>query len=95
MTNWLRKPSVARRYDCHPRSIDRAVAEGCLSKPQYPLGNGIPFWSEDELDARDRTAVAASVPTGEKVKARPSPEAIAKAALQKKKIKEGGGVNAS
>jgi hypothetical protein len=95
MTKWLRKTRVAERYDCHPRSVDRAAAEGRLPKPKYPFGNSIPAWDEAELDEHDRAAIVASVAAGEKVKAHPSPEAIAKAALQKKKIREGGSANAS
>jgi hypothetical protein len=94
MTNWLRKPSVSRRYDHSTRWVDRAWKEGRLPKPGYPFGNGIPAWSEEELDAHDRAVIAASVAAGGKVKKPPSAEAVEKARLAKKK-QAGGEVNAS
>jgi hypothetical protein len=57
---WKRKRQLRARYgDCSDRTIDRMVKAGKLPPPQYPLGNTIPFWAEDELDASDRAAAAA------------------------------------
>jgi hypothetical protein len=42
---WLRTEAVCERYgDVVPRSIERAVKDGRLPAPEYPLGNKIPFW---------------------------------------------------
>jgi hypothetical protein len=55
---WLRKEAVCARYgDVVDRSIERAVMDGRLPEPQYPLGNKIPFWDEEELDKHDRKIV--------------------------------------
>jgi hypothetical protein len=57
---WKRKRQVRERYgNCSDRTIDRMVKANKLPAPQYPLGNSIPFWAEDELDESDRAAAAA------------------------------------
>jgi hypothetical protein len=61
---WLRKEAVCARYgDCVDRSIERAVKEGRLPAPDYPLGNKIPFWDEEKLDEHDRRIVTERVNT--------------------------------
>jgi hypothetical protein len=55
---WLRKEAVCARYgDVVDRSIERAVKEGRLPAPEFPLGNKIPFWDEEKLDEHDRQIV--------------------------------------
>jgi hypothetical protein len=55
---WLRTEALCARYgDVVRRSIERAVKEGRLPKPEYPLGNKIPFWDEEKLDEHDREIV--------------------------------------
>jgi hypothetical protein len=61
MPNWLRKPKIAKRYDCSPRNIERMWNDGRLPPPQFPFGNDIPANSEEELDAWDREAVKRGV----------------------------------
>jgi hypothetical protein len=52
---WLRTEAVCERYgNVVPRSIERAVKDGRLPAPEYPLGNKIPFWDEEKLDEHDR-----------------------------------------
>jgi hypothetical protein len=51
---WLRTEAVCARYgDVVPRSIERAVKDGRLPAPEYPLGNKIPFWDQEKLDEHD------------------------------------------
>ena len=51
---WLRKEAVCARYgDVVDRSIERAVMDGRLPAPEYPLGNKISFWDEAKLDEHD------------------------------------------
>jgi hypothetical protein len=55
---WLRLEAVRARYgDLVNRSIERAVQDGRLPAPQYPLGNRIPFWDEAKLDEHDSKIV--------------------------------------
>jgi hypothetical protein len=55
---WLRTDAVCARYgDVVYRSIERAVKDGRLPAPEYPLGNKIPFWDEEKLDEHDRQIV--------------------------------------
>lgn len=55
---WLRKRQVRERYgDCCDRTLERAVRDGRLPPPEFPFGNRIPFWSEEALEAHERTAV--------------------------------------
>jgi hypothetical protein len=57
MKTYLRKRQVANRYGrVHPRSIERAVRDGRLPPPEYPLGPNVPFWDEAALDEHDRAA---------------------------------------
>jgi predicted DNA-binding transcriptional regulator AlpA len=57
---WLRKKQLRARYgNCSDRTIDRMVKANKLPTPQYPLGNKIPFWSEQALDQSDKAAAAA------------------------------------
>jgi hypothetical protein len=55
---WYRKAQVATRYDSCDRTIDRAVEDGRLPPPKFPLGNKVPYWDGDELDAHDRNLAA-------------------------------------
>jgi len=52
---YLRKNSVAARYDVNPRTIPRMVADGRIPAPALYNGR-FPLWDEDELDANDRKA---------------------------------------
>jgi hypothetical protein len=59
---WLRLEAVCQRYgDIVPRSLERAVKDGRLPAPEFPLSNRIPFWSEEALDAHDRKIVTERV----------------------------------
>jgi hypothetical protein len=59
---WLRKEAVCARYgDVVDRSIERAVMDGRLPAPEYPLGNKIPFWNEAKLDEHDLRIVTERV----------------------------------
>jgi len=51
---FLRKQSVAGRYDVNVRTIDRMIEDGRLPRPVYR--GRLPMWAEDELDASDRAA---------------------------------------
>ena len=61
---WLRTEAVCARYgDVVPRSIERAVKDGRLPAPEYPLRNKVPFWSGEKLDEHDRQIVTRHVNT--------------------------------
>jgi hypothetical protein len=51
---WYRKAQVAARYGVCGRTIERAVDDGRLPPPKYPLGDKIPYWDGDDLDENDR-----------------------------------------
>jgi len=55
---FLRKASVAERYDITERSVDRWADDGRLPKPVYR--GKFPLWDEDELTKSDRAAAAAT-----------------------------------
>ena len=57
---FLRKSSVAERYDVTERTVDRwsDPNDGRLPKPVYR--GKLPLWDADELDKSDRAAAAAS-----------------------------------
>ena len=55
---FLRKTSVAARYDIDERTVDRMKDDGRLPKPHYR--GRLPMWAEDELDASDRAAAVAA-----------------------------------
>jgi predicted DNA-binding transcriptional regulator AlpA len=51
---FLRKRSVAERYDVNTRTVDRMAEDGRLPAPIYK--GKLPMWAEDELEASDRAA---------------------------------------
>ena len=55
---FLRKTSVAARYDIDERTVDRMKVDGRLPRPHYR--GRLPMWAEDELDASDRAAAVAA-----------------------------------
>jgi hypothetical protein len=55
---WYRKAQVAARYAVSGRTIERAVDDGRLPPPKYPLGAKFPYWDGDELDEHDRNLAA-------------------------------------
>jgi predicted DNA-binding transcriptional regulator AlpA len=57
---FLRKKSVAKRYDVDERTVDRMRYDGRLPKPIFK--GRLPMWAEDELDASDREATKRSRP---------------------------------
>jgi hypothetical protein len=65
---WLRKAELRARYgNISNKSVERHIAAKRLPSPEYPLGNRIPMWAEDVLDANDRQAALAPrapAPTG-------------------------------
>jgi hypothetical protein len=54
---FLRKGSVAKRYDCDERTVDRMKLDGRIPPPIYR--GRVPMWDQDELDASDRSFVLA------------------------------------
>jgi hypothetical protein len=54
--SWSRKRSVAKRYDCDPRTVDRMVEDKRIPRPHYFPNSTIPFWDDDELAANERRA---------------------------------------
>jgi hypothetical protein len=62
MKKWLRTEAVCARYgDVVPRSIERAVKDGRLPAPEFPLRNKVPMWDAEKLDEHDRQIVARHV----------------------------------
>jgi hypothetical protein len=55
---WYRKAQVADRYGVSGRTVERAVDDGRLPAPKYPLGGKIPYWDSADLDANDRNLAA-------------------------------------
>ena len=55
---WYRKAQVADRYGVSGRTIERAVNDGRLPPPKYPLSAKFPYWDADDLDAHDRNLAA-------------------------------------
>jgi predicted DNA-binding transcriptional regulator AlpA len=55
---FLRKQSVAERYDVDERTVDRMKDDGRLPKPVYR--GRLPLWDEDELTKSDRAAALTS-----------------------------------
>jgi len=55
---FLRKSSVAERYDITERTVDRMTEDGRLPKPVYR--GRLPLWDEDELTKSDRAAAVAA-----------------------------------
>ena len=53
---YLRKRTLAARYDTTPRNVDRMASDGRLPKPDLFMGR-VPLWSEEKLDASDREAM--------------------------------------
>jgi predicted DNA-binding transcriptional regulator AlpA len=51
---FLRKQSVAERYDVDERTVDRMKSDGRLPQPIYR--GRLPMWDETELDKSDRAA---------------------------------------
>jgi predicted DNA-binding transcriptional regulator AlpA len=51
---FLRKQSVAERYDVDARTVDRMKDDGRIPKPIYR--GRLPMWDEAELDRSDRAA---------------------------------------
>ena len=61
MVKWLRKKHLCERYgDVTPRTIERAIKDERLPRPEFPFGNKIPAWREEILDAHDKAAAIAS-----------------------------------
>ena len=55
---YLRKRQVATRYGgVTPRSIERAVEDGRIPAPIYPIGANTPLWDLETLEAAERAAV--------------------------------------
>jgi hypothetical protein len=57
---FLRKATVAARYNVVTRTVERMVEDGRLPPPTYR--GRIPLWLEDDLDAYDRAATLAIRP---------------------------------
>jgi predicted DNA-binding transcriptional regulator AlpA len=54
---FLRKKSVAQRYDVDERTVDRMKYDGRIPPPVYR--GRIPLWDSDELDESDRSFAVA------------------------------------
>jgi hypothetical protein len=61
---FLRKQSVADRYDVNERTVDRMAKDGRIPLPKYLPGSRIPIWDTDELDQNDLRAARERVPAG-------------------------------
>ena len=59
---YLRKASVAARYDVDERTVDRMRDDGRIPPPKYLPGSRLPIWEEGELDQNDRAATLAPRP---------------------------------
>jgi hypothetical protein len=74
-TIWLRSADILARYRWrHARSIQRAVADGRLPAPKFPLGPRTPLWSIADIEANEVAQIeknAAAPPP------RPAPHATA------------------
>ena len=58
---YLRKRQVAERYgNVTLRSIERAVVDGRLPPPEYPVGEHTPLWDLEKLEANERAAAIRS-----------------------------------
>jgi hypothetical protein len=55
---FLRKQSVADRYDVDERTVDRMKQDGRIPPPIYR--GRLPMWAEDKLDESDRAAALRS-----------------------------------
>jgi hypothetical protein len=54
---YLRKRQVAQRYgDITLRSVERAVVDGRIPAPEYPVGEHTPLWDLQALEANERQA---------------------------------------
>lgn len=60
-TQFLRKAAVAARYQITIWTMERWLLDGRLP-PATTWRGRYPFWSENDLDACDRAATAASRP---------------------------------
>jgi hypothetical protein len=57
MRQFLRKRQVAQRYgNISPRSVERAVHDGRIPPPEYPMGLNTPLWDLAKLEANERAA---------------------------------------
>jgi hypothetical protein len=54
---YLRKRQVAQRYGgIALRSVERAVEDGRIPPPTYPIGENTPLWDLEVLEANERAA---------------------------------------
>jgi hypothetical protein len=68
---WLRQADLLIRYRWkNVRSVHRAVEDGRLPSPQYPLSTKTPMWRPDILEAHE---AAQSFRNVSAVHARPTP----------------------
>jgi hypothetical protein len=57
MRQFLRKRQVAQRYgNITTRSVERAVEDGRIPPPEYPMGLHTPMWDLAKLEANERVA---------------------------------------
>ncbi len=54
----LRQQSLATRYDCTVRSVQRMIDDGRIPPPDFYLGR-VPYWNEETLEANERSAAIA------------------------------------
>ena len=59
---FLKKKSVAARYDCCEKTVDRRVKRGVIPPPDLFQGR-FPLWLEDKLDAYDASAAREALRT--------------------------------
>jgi hypothetical protein len=54
---YLRKRQVAQRYGgIATRSVERAVEDGRIPKPEFPFGPHMPLWNLETLEQNERQA---------------------------------------
>jgi hypothetical protein len=57
-TKYFSKPALAGRYSVSTRSIDRWVELGRFPRPDLRLPNGRPMWSDERVEAHERSLVS-------------------------------------
>jgi hypothetical protein len=68
---WLRQSDLLVRYGWRSvKSVHRAVEDGRVPQPEYPLTAAIPMWRSDVLEAHEAAQHSRNAPVAH---ARPTP----------------------
>jgi hypothetical protein len=87
---WLRQPDILVRYRWKSeKSAHRAVEDGRLPPPEYPLSPAIPMWRSDRLEAHEAAQSSKNTPVAQ---ARPTPAGfpIMQQGLARSRARKGG-----